>query len=44
MISCEALGVGYGVAAFASETKGTMAVAGGMVPGLLLILLGSMLL
>ena len=44
IISCEALGVGYGVSAFASVTKGTMAVAGGMAPGLLLILLGSILL
>jgi energy-coupling factor transport system substrate-specific component len=44
IISCEALGVGYGVSAFASETKGTMAVAGGMTPGLLIILLGAILL
>jgi energy-coupling factor transport system substrate-specific component len=44
IISCEALGVGYGVTAFASGTKGTMAVAGGMAPGLLLILLGAILL
>jgi energy-coupling factor transport system substrate-specific component len=44
IISCEALGVGYGVTAFSSEIRGTMAVAGGMAPGLLLILLGSILL
>jgi energy-coupling factor transport system substrate-specific component len=44
IISCEALGVGYGVTAFASGTKGTMAVAGGMAPGLLIILLGAILL
>lgn len=44
IISCEALGVGYGVTAFASEIKGTMAVAGGMAPGLLIILLGLILL
>lgn len=44
IISCEALGVGYGVTAFASVTKGTTAVAGGMAPGLLLILLGAILL
>jgi len=44
IISCEALGVGYGVSAFASVTKGTVAVAGGMAPGLLLILLGAILL
>lgn len=44
IISCEALGAGYGVSAFASATKGTAAVAGGMAPGLLLILLGAILL
>lgn len=44
IISCDALGAGYGAAAFASDAKGTMAVAGGMAPGLLLILLGAILL
>ncbi len=44
MISCKSLGAGYGTAAFASDAKGTMAVAGGMAPGLLLILLGAILL
>lgn len=44
MISGEALGAGYGVSAFASGSEGTIAVAGGMAPGLLLILLGAILL
>ena len=44
IISCESLGAGYGTAAFASDAKGTIAVAGGMAPGLLLILLGAILL
>ena len=44
IISIGALDVGLGVSAFASEIKGTMAVAGGMAPGLLLILLGAILL
>ena len=44
LISAEVLQAGYGAAGFASEAKGSMAVAGGMSPGPLLILLGAILL
>lgn len=44
MISAEALDVGYGAAAFASEVKGSTAVAAGMSPGLILLLIGAILL
>ena len=43
-ISAEALDVGYGAAAFASKATGSTAVAAGMAPGLLLILVGAILL
>jgi energy-coupling factor transport system substrate-specific component len=43
-VSAEALGSGYGAGAFEGGAKGTLAVAGGMAPGLLLILLGAILL
>jgi energy-coupling factor transport system substrate-specific component len=44
LISAEGLGVGYGAAAFAAEAKGTAAVAAGMAPGLLVLLVGAALL
>ena len=44
IISAEILDVGYGAAAFASQMKGTMAVVGGMVPGLLIMIVGLILL
>lgn len=44
IISAEALDVGYGAAAFVSEAKGTNAVAAGMAPGLIILLIGAILL
>ena len=45
LISGEMLGAGYGAAGFVPEaTRGTMAVGAGMVPGLLLLLVGLILL
>ena len=43
-ISAEALQVGYGAAAFASQVKGSFAVIGGMAPGLLILIIGLLLL
>lgn len=43
-ISAEALSAGYGAAGFASQAKGSMAVAGGMAPGLILLFIGALLL
>lgn len=42
-ISAEALQVGYGAAGFASEAKGSLSVAVGMLPGLILIVIGSIM-
>jgi len=44
LISGGVLHAGYGVAAFASSVKGLPAVSAGMVPGLLLLILGALLL
>ena len=44
VISGEVLGVQYGAAGFVSAAKGSWAVAGGMLPGLLLLCLGAALL